>query len=157
MHWLPLLRDIRAKKLELARLDPRAGMPVRPPPGAAPRAVAAVERRLGRPLPESYRGFLATHDGYPQLYQGASLLSAPQIARGGYVDLVNLEIDLGEASAPDLAASRRSPLLPFGIDAAAETIFAWDSTPPPPATRSRSWCGPTRSALGSRASRSCSS
>jgi len=45
MHWQFLLQDIRGLKLDLARLDPRAGMPVMPPSGAAmvaPRATAAA-------------------------------------------------------------------------------------------------------------------
>jgi hypothetical protein len=114
MRWQPLLAEIRAQKLVLARLDPRSGMPVQPPAGAAPGAIEAVERRLGRPLPPSYRELLAQHDGLPGFYQGAALLAARPLARGTYVALARLSIDGPE-------------LFPFGVDAAGETIFAWDT------------------------------
>ena len=114
MRWQPLLAEIRALKLSLARLDPRAGMPVQPPPGAPPRAIEAVERKLGRPLPPSYRELLAQHDGLPSFYQGAALLGVRPLTRGTYVDLVRLSLD--------------AELCPFGIDGTGETIFAWDTT-----------------------------
>src|SRR4051812_30168441 len=132
MRWHQLLKEIRARRLELARLDPRAGMPVLPPDGATPLAIAAVERRLGRPLPPSYRKLLALHDGIPHFYQGVSLLNAHHLARGTFVDLTRLVIDLGEVSRVESARGRRSGLLPFGIDAAGETIFAWDTSAPGP-------------------------
>jgi hypothetical protein len=112
MRWQPLLAEIRALKLSLARLDPRAGMPVQPPPGAPLRAIDAVERRIGRPLPPSYRELLAQHDGLPNFYQGAALLGARPLTRGTYVDLVRISLE--------------TELCPFGIDGKAETIFAWD-------------------------------
>jgi hypothetical protein len=119
------LAEIRALKLDLARLDPRAGMPVLPPSGASPAALASVERKLGRALPPAYRELLALHDGFPQLYQGASLLSTSQIIRGSFVDVARMMIDLGEPG-PASATRRRPTLVPFGIDSAAETIFAFD-------------------------------
>lgn len=121
MRWLSLLHEIRGLKLDLARLDPRAGMPVLPPAGAPAAAIDAVERRLGRPLPPSYRALLALHDGVPQLFHGAGLLGARPLARGTYVELARLVID---APAGDLDGAR--DLVPFGIDAKGETIFAWD-------------------------------
>ncbi len=120
MRWQTLLAEIRAQKLVLARLDPRAGMPVMPPPGASPAAVDAAARRLGRPLPPSYRDMLAQHDGLPGFYQGAALLGTRPLARATYVDLARMSID----------AERSAALVPFGIDAAGETIFAWDTTRP---------------------------
>jgi hypothetical protein len=120
-----LLADIRALKLDLARLDPRAGMPVRPPLGASPAAIASVERRMGRAIPPGHRALLALHDGFPHLYQGASLLSAQQLARGAYVDLARMVIENGEG-AVDERPKRKPTLFPFGIDARAETIFAFD-------------------------------
>jgi hypothetical protein len=116
MRWQPLLADIRALKLSLARLDPRSGMPVQPPAGAGERAIEGAERRLGRPLPPSYRELLAQHDGWPGFYQGASLLGNRPLTRGTYVELVRLSLD--------------GDLVPFGIDARGETIFAWDLTVP---------------------------
>lgn len=122
MRWHLLLQEIRRKKLDLARLDPRAGMPVMPPPGASPAAIDTVERRLGRPLPRSYRALLAHHDGVPQLYHGASLLGVRPLSRGTYVDLARLSIDTPEGAAGHLC--------PFGIDAQGEAIFAWDRSAP---------------------------
>lgn len=119
MRWESILHEIRAQKLALARLDPRAGMPVMPPPGASPRSIEAAERRFARPLPPSYRALLALHDGVPQIYQGASLLGTRPLAQGTYVNLARLVID---APGPEGGAD----LVPFGIDARGETIFAWD-------------------------------
>ncbi len=129
MSVASLLAEIRALKLDLARLDPRAGMPVLPPAGASPSALVAVERKLGRALPAAYRELLELHDGFPQLYQGASLLSTSQLVRGSFVDVARMMIDLGE---PDpIGATRRRPaLVPFGIDSSAETIFAFDCGAP---------------------------
>ena len=59
MDWHDSLRRIRALKLELARLDPRGGMPIAPPAGASEAAIEGVERRLGFALPPSYRALLA--------------------------------------------------------------------------------------------------
>jgi SMI1 / KNR4 family (SUKH-1) len=120
MRWQPILTDIRAQKLALARLDPRAGMPVLPPAGAALCAIQAVERRLGRPLPPSYRELLAQHDGLPAFYQGAGLLGARPLARGTYLELARICID------PD----RDARLVPFGVDSSGDTIFAWDLARP---------------------------
>jgi hypothetical protein len=95
-------------------------MPVMPPAGASPAAVDAAERRLGRPLPPSYREMLAQHDGVPGFYQGAALLGTRPLSRGTYVDLARMSID----------AERSAGLVPFGIDATGETIFAWDTARP---------------------------
>jgi hypothetical protein len=121
MRWQLTLSEIRARKLELARLDPRAGMPVLPPVGATPQAIASAERRLGRPLPPSYREMLAQHNGLPQFYQGAALLDARHLALGSYVELCRMVVD-----APELAGGGGPPLFPFGVDPAGETFFAWD-------------------------------
>ncbi|WP_438013500.1 SMI1/KNR4 family protein [Sorangium sp. So ce315] len=138
MEWLESMHRIRALKLELARLDPRRGMPIAPPAGASEAAIDAVERRLGMPLPPSYRELLARHDGWPQLFEGASLLGVRALARGSYMEVGRMVLELcdGEArgggdrdAAPVMARGRhgaRSALVPFGIDAAAETVFAWD-------------------------------
>jgi hypothetical protein len=132
--WYDRINAIRARKLELARLDPRGGMPVTPPSAAAPATIASVERRLKRPLPPSYRAFLELHDGWPQFFHGASLMTGRQVARGQYVDLVRLVTDELAAAARDgspasrrqTAPTTRRPLLPFGIDERAEIVFAFD-------------------------------
>jgi len=129
MSVASLLGEIRALKLDLARLDPRAGMPVLPPAGATPAGLLAAERKLGRALPSAYRELLAIHDGFPQLYQGASLLSTSQLVRGSFVDIARMTIDLGEPRSSD-SRRRRPALVPFGIDSGAETIFAFDREAP---------------------------
>ena len=133
MQWYETVNLIRAKKLELAAVDPRAGMPVMPSARAGERGIAAVERRLRRPLPPSYRAFLATHDGWPQFFHGASLLGVRHLARGTYDEVTRLVLEEWEAPRPGSArAPRRQPpkhmLVPFGIDARAETIFAWNTS-----------------------------
>ena len=129
MSVASLLGEIRALKLDLARLDPRAGMPVLPPGGATTAGLLAAERKLGRALPSAYRELLAIHDGFPQLYQGASLLSTSQIVRGSFVDIARMTIESGEPRSSD-SRLRRPTLVPFGIDSGAETIFAFDREAP---------------------------
>jgi hypothetical protein len=129
MHWLDTIDEIRALRLELARLDPRGGMPVLPPAAATQAGIAAVERQLGRRLPPSYRAFLEVHDGWPQFFHGAGLFGVRHLSRGAYVDVVRTVLAGWEAPLPDGPPSRPSPcsaLIPFGIDPKAETIFAWN-------------------------------
>ncbi|AUX23704.1 hypothetical protein SOCEGT47_042340 [Sorangium cellulosum] len=141
MDWLESMHRIRALKLELARLDPRRGMPIAPPAGASESAIVAVERRLGMPLPPSYRELLSLHDGWPQLFAGASLLGVRALARGTFMDVGRMVLEhceaeeahgegeghAAEASARGRAGERpRRTLVPFGIDPTAETVFAWD-------------------------------
>jgi hypothetical protein len=130
MQWVHLLDTIRARKIQLARIEPRSPMPVLPPDGASRAAIDAVERKLGCPLPPSYRELLSMHDGVPELYQGASLLDTQHLARGTFVGLTRFVTDFGDITRALGAPSRRAPLFPFGIDAAAETIFAWDLSAP---------------------------
>lgn len=130
MHWSDTIDAIRAKKLELARLDPRGGMPVMPPRGASPSAIAAAERRLGFALPASYRAFLGQHDGWPMFFHGAGLLGVQQLTRGAFVDIARMVLEEHGASTerePGLAKSHASAFVPFGIDPQAETLFAWDT------------------------------
>jgi hypothetical protein len=135
MHWYDAVNQIRARKLELAAIDPRGGMPVMPACRAGERGIAAVERRLRRPLPPSYRAFLAVHDGWSQFYQGASLLGVRQLARGTYDEVTRLVMEEwdaprhGSARAPRRQVPKHM-LVPFGIDARAETIFAFDTNSP---------------------------
>ncbi len=138
MSLTTVIAEIRATKLELARLDPRGGMPVSPGGPAAERGVALVERRLRRALPPSYREFLGSHDGWQELYQGVTLLGVHHLSRGTYVDLARMLLDECETPVPEstvrvaraTATPRRPPsaaLVPFGIDARAEAVFAWNT------------------------------
>lgn len=115
--------SLRAARLELARLDPRGGMPLCPPPPASAEAIAHAERRIGRRLPNSYRELLAVHDGWPQFFQGAALLGTRQLARGAFVDVARMVL-------ADLSDADTNYVVPFGIDAEAEVILAWDFSRP---------------------------
>ena len=127
MHWSEAVAELRARKLELARLDPRGGMPIRPPAGASEADILRVERRLGRPLPPSYRAVLAAQDGWPRFYLGASLLGTLPLSRGTFVDVARMVLaDADPVTADATAASHAASYVPFGIDSEAETVFAWD-------------------------------
>src|SRR4051794_8737681 len=129
MSWRTTLNEIRTQKLYLARLDPQRGMPVLPPLGACPKEIAAVERKLGRRLPPSYAEFLAVHDGFPELLHGTSLLGAHHLLRGTYEGIARMVIDLGETPiSPNARRTWPPPIVPFGVDPAGETIFAWDTS-----------------------------
>lgn len=129
MGLLDTIQGIRSKRLELARLDPRGGMPTMPPLPASPSAIEAVERRLGFVLPPSYRAFLSAHDGWPGFFHGASLLGTTALARGTYMSIGRMvfaentaELEEGPISVARAAAS----FVPFGIDPQAEMVFGWD-------------------------------
>jgi hypothetical protein len=126
MRWQNVLGEIRAKKQQLARLDAGVGLPVMPPDGVSPSEIAVVERALGGPLPPSYRELLAVHDGVPDLYHGASLLAAHHLACGTFAELARSVIARSDPALGEGAGRGRSELLPFGVDHAMETIFAWD-------------------------------
>lgn len=129
MSFRDTISAIRGKRLELARIDPRSGMPTMPPPGASPAAIDLAERRLGFALPPSYRAFLEVHDGWPAFFHGASLLNAQHLARGTYVNVARMvaaehasELDSGPIS----VGGASSRFIPFGIDTQAETVIGWD-------------------------------
>lgn len=60
-----------------------AGAPAPPEAGppAAPGAIEAAERRLGFPLPEDYRSFLAAVDGCRRFWVDLDLYSAAELGR----------------------------------------------------------------------------
>jgi hypothetical protein len=130
MQWQSVLREIRAKKQQLARLNGGVGLPDMPPDGVSPGEIAAVERELGGPLPPSYRELLMVHDGVPNLYQGASLLAAHHLACGTFAELARSVIARSDPALAEGAGSGLSALLPFGMDPTMETIFAWDLAAP---------------------------
>lgn len=135
MDWLESIRQIRALRLELARLDPRRGMPVAPPAGAPEHAIDGAERRMGLRLPPSYRALLAQHDGWPQVFAGAGLLGVRPLAHGTYLGVARMVLEENEdtgadpraAGGPRIRRGRRAGLVPFGIDPEGETLFAWDT------------------------------
>jgi hypothetical protein len=129
MLWRQTLNEIRTRKLALARFCPRNGMPVMPPLGASPREIDTVRKKLGGALPPSYADFLASHDGWPQLVHGVSLLGVNHIARGTYDGIAQMVVDLGDTPvSPNASRPFPQTVVPFGIDGEAETIFAWDTS-----------------------------
>src|SRR5688572_7913807 len=128
MGLLDIIHGIRSKRLELARLDPRSGMPTMPPPPASAASIQAVERRLGLPLPASYRAFLSVHDGWPGFFHGANLLGSAALARGTYMSVGRMAFAENTAELEDgpiSVARAASSFVPFGIDAQAEMVFGW--------------------------------
>jgi hypothetical protein len=135
MGLLDTIHGIRSKRLELARLDPRGGMPSMPPPPASFSAIQAVERRLGFALPASYRAFLSAHDGWPGFFHGANLLSTAALARGTYMSVGRMAFAENTAELEDgpiSVARAATGFVPFGIDAQAEMVFGWDPARPEP-------------------------
>lgn len=131
MDWLDALTTLRERQLELAQLDARRAPPPAPPPGAVLASVAMAERRIGMALPPSYRAFLAVHDGWPGFFHEASLLGARQLGRGPLLRVARDVLDRCETPLPELTPvapreARTAPLVPFGVDARAEVILAWD-------------------------------
>ncbi|HSE07448.1 MAG TPA: SMI1/KNR4 family protein [Nocardioidaceae bacterium] len=90
-----------------------AGSLLRPP--ALPEAIDALEERLGRTLPDSYKSFLRFTDGAHDVHIGPeaaggpyALLPAGEVCRLGDVDLmyVDLWAELFEDSVPEPRAKR---------------------------------------------------
>jgi hypothetical protein len=130
-NWKQTIARIREVKMDLSALDPQMGPAIAPPPGAALRAVSAVERRIRRRLPPSYRAFLNEHDGWPLFYQGASLLGTRELSKTTYADLTRAafaayETPIPEVGPPSRPEGRIEAMIPFGIDPYATTIFAFN-------------------------------
>lgn len=98
-----------------------------------------VESRLGIALPPSYRAFLKQSDGWLRFYEGAHLLSAQELGDPRHLTLAAQIWDTcrspGTAqpltqlgSSPIRLFRQRFELLPFGIDGAGTTLFAFDLT-----------------------------
>jgi hypothetical protein len=129
--WIETVGKIRQVKMELARVNPEAGPSVAPPPGAALRAISAVERRIRRRLPPSYRAFLHEHDGWPLFFEGASLLGTRELSKPGYAELSRATFAAYETPIPEMGPPSRpqgsaEAMIPFGMDPKATTIFAFN-------------------------------
>ncbi|MBX3184721.1 MAG: SMI1/KNR4 family protein [Polyangiaceae bacterium] len=125
------LSEVRRLQIELARSRPYRDAGLVGNPSAREADLVAVERRLGLQLPPSYRAFLLTHDGWPRFFAGASLLGTRSLGQASHAELVTTL--LGSANpygaragvgAGPCPPSRRP--LPFGIDPAGTTLFAFD-------------------------------
>lgn len=129
--WQELLQSIRSRQTELMRQRPWRDSGLVPNPSGREAQLAATEARLGHALPPSYRAFLANHDGWPRFYEGAGLLGTRELGREKHLDLVSqtFESCFPPSDAPDhkVGTSIAKPrLLPFGIDSAGTTLFAFD-------------------------------
>jgi SMI1 / KNR4 family (SUKH-1) len=129
--WKDTIARIRTVKLELAAACPELGDAVAPPPGAALRVISAVERRIRRRLPPSYRAFLHEHDGWPLFFQGANLLGTRELSKPSYHDLTRAafaayETPIPEVGPPSRPQGRIDAMIPFGMDPKATTIFAFN-------------------------------
>ncbi|HKQ70492.1 MAG TPA: SMI1/KNR4 family protein [Polyangiaceae bacterium] len=130
-NWKETIAKIREVKSALAAANPQAVPEGAMPPGAALRAISAVERRIRRRLPPSYRAFLNLHDGWPQFFEGASLFGTRELSRPAYADITHAtfaayETPIPECGPPSRPEGRPDAMIPFGMDAQATTIFAFN-------------------------------
>lgn len=124
-----LIRDIRQAQKQIMSAAPYRDFGLRPNPGASKAALAAVERRIGRALPPTYREFLRKHDGWPRFYDGATLLGTASLGVRAYEDAARATFEAAETPVPDVGPpSRVKPrvLIPFGIDLQATTLFVFN-------------------------------
>jgi hypothetical protein len=130
--WQTTLATIAAVQTELARIAPYRDVALQAPGPARSWSIARAERRLGRRLPPSYRAFLATHDGWPRFFDGASLLGTRDLGKKTYADLAQAALEAAQTPVPagDAPPSRirgyAEQTIPFGIDPAGTTLFAFD-------------------------------
>lgn len=128
-----LLRTLRDIQSEIQHRAPYRDFCVTPNRGASRSAVSAVERRLGRSLPPSYREFLRAHDGWPRFYDGATMLGTATLGRRTYEDLARATFEAAETPVPDVGPpSRQAPkiLIPFGADLQGTTLFVFNPAAP---------------------------
>lgn len=127
---LSVLMRIRAVHAEILRIAPFRDMGLVPNPGASLRKIKKAEERLGRPLPPSYRAFLSRHDGWPRFFEGASLLGTESLGKPRYEELARAAFEAAETPVPYLGPPSRPrtlSIIPFGIDAQATTLFAFNT------------------------------
>jgi hypothetical protein len=129
--WKETIGQIRQVKMELARLGADAQPVVAPPPGATLRAISTIERRIRRRLPPSYRAFLHEQDGWPNFFEGASLLGTRELSKPGYAEMTRAafaayETPIPEMGPPSRPEGRAEAMIPFGMDPKGTTIFAFN-------------------------------
>ena len=110
---------------------PDHGSRHRAAPRGGPRTIAVVERRIRHPLPPSYRAFLHLHDGWPLFFHEASLLGTRDLSKPGPFHLTRAAFAAYETPIPEIGPPSRPQgdaqwMIPFGIDPAATTIFAFN-------------------------------
>jgi hypothetical protein len=124
-----LLIRIRETHTEISWLQPYRDLGLIPNPAASEVALRRAEERIGRPLPPSYRAFLALHDGWPRFFDGASLLGSANLGHRQYEDLARAAFEAAETPVPDLGPPTRPrarALIPFGADLEGTTLFAFN-------------------------------
>lgn len=124
-----LLIAIRETHIQISWLQPFRDLGLIPNPAASEVAISRAEERLGRPLPPSYRAFLALHDGWPRFFDGASLLGTANLGHRQYEDLARAAFEAAETPIPDLGPPTRPRarnLIPFGADLEGTTLFAFN-------------------------------
>jgi len=128
--WLENLARLRDTHTEILRIAPFRDIGLVPNPGASRQAIDAAEERLGLPLPPSYRAFLARYDGWPRLFEGASLLGTACLGHRVYDELARAAFAAAETPEPELGPPTRrslSRVVPFGVDLQSTTLFAFDT------------------------------
>ena len=136
MDWKNTIAKIRDVKAELSAAFPEMGPAVAPPPGAGLRTIAVVERRIRHMLPPSYRSFLHLHDGWPLFFHDTSLLGTRELSKPGPLQACRAAFAAYETPIPEIGPPQRpegssESMIPFGIDPAGTTLFAFN-----PAVRS---------------------
>jgi len=132
--WEETLRRIYWAQTELAELDPTRQDGLVPNAPADAEAVSRAERRIGRPVPPSYRAFLLQHDGWFGFFDGAALLGTRDLGKASYADLAQAAFEAAETPIPDGGApwskvgGRPGDMIPFGIDPSGTTLFTFDPT-----------------------------
>src|SRR5689334_8426983 len=72
--WEKTLQRIYWLHTALSELAPDRNDGLVPNPPATEESLDRAEKRIGQPLPPSYREFLLRHDGWPRFLYGATLL-----------------------------------------------------------------------------------
>ena len=129
--WQATLTAIRQVQTEILWLVPPGRPRLRQNPGASQYAIWVAERRIGQPLPPSYRAFLTESDGLSHFYEGACLLGTDRLGQRRYKNLLGSVCEREETPVPDVGprtrrSRRGSELIPFGADAGGCTVFAFD-------------------------------
>ena len=130
--WEGTLQRIYWVQTELSELSPHRRDGLVPNPPADEDAILRAERRIGRALPPSHRAFLARFDGWNDFFDGATLLGTKDLGKSSYADLAQAAFEAAETpvprGGPPSSRVRGYPegLIPFGIDPAGSTLFAFD-------------------------------
>lgn len=122
--WQRHLAALRATHTELVRLCPYRDHGLVPKPAATADAVRDAELRLGVRLPPDFRDFLLHSNGWTRLFDGADLLGTAELGDENAEAVAHSLLD----RASPLGPSEGRFLVPFGVDPAGTTLFAFDYT-----------------------------